>query len=134
METETEPQKYRYYQIARDITWAFTWGDDAPHPAPDRVFERCLVTPDAGTHLCEAAVSSYVLVLDHYAEWDEDVSDEVREHYDELLMGVNDEAGFYMKYDDVFERDGKPKFMRYFDQGEDTEADAFEYAQGNHHA
>jgi hypothetical protein len=71
-------------------------------------------------------------VLDYYAEFDEDVSDSVREHWDTLLLDFRDERGFYMQYDDVFGRDGVPKFLRVYDQGEGIEEDAFEYACGNH--
>jgi hypothetical protein len=127
-ENETE---YRWFQIARDLTWAFTLPDtDMPKPA--RIFERCLVTPDVGTHLCEFAVSSFLHVLDYYAEFDEDVSDEVREYWDDFLIGCADEPGFYMHYDDVFGRDGNPKFLRWQAQPDDTEEYALEYARGSH--
>lgn len=130
METETE---VRWYQIARDITWAVEWGEEQTVPRPNRVFERCLVTPDERTYICSATASSYLRVLDYYAEFDEDVSDSVREHWDTLLLEFRDEPGFYMQYNDVFDGDKVPKFLRVYDQGEGIEEGAFEYAQGNQH-
>jgi hypothetical protein len=128
--TDTETT-YRWFQFARDLTWAFTL-PNTDVPKPDRIFERCLATPDVGTHLCEATVSSYVHVLDYYPEFDEDVSDEVREYWYDFLVGCVDEPGFYMHYADVFGSDGKPVSLRWQAQADDTEEDALEYARGNH--
>jgi hypothetical protein len=98
---------------------------------PTRVWERSLVTPDVRTFVCQATPSAWVDVLDYYAEFDGDVSEEVREYWEEQFNYTGPVEGYYVHYYDVFDASGRPKW-RYVEQGEDNEEDAREYAQGNH--
>jgi hypothetical protein len=121
---------YRWYQVARDATHEFEF-DSTDGPKPVRVWERSIVSPDIRTFLCEFTPSSYVDVLDYTAEFDEEVSDEVREEWDMLLNHTSPVEGYYVHYRDVFDEQRRPKW-RHVEQGEDTEEAAREYAQGNH--
>jgi len=120
---------YRWFQVGREITRHIS-----PAPGrvmPKRVWERCLVTPDVGTHLCEAAVSTYFDVLDYAFEFDDDVSEHDREWwYDESLSWDCD--GFYMHRSDAFTKEDKPKFEVWHPQHDDTTEGAREWATCNH--
>lgn len=126
-----QEQTFRWFQVTREVThemWFESTEDEPVKPA--RVWERSLVTPDIRTFVCQATPSAWVDVLDYYAEFDVDVSEEVRESWDTLL-NENPHGGYYVHYHDVFDASGRPKW-RHVEQGEDNEEDAREYAQGNH--
>ena len=126
-----QEQTYRWFQVSRDVTHEWEFRDD-DRTKPSRVWERALVTPDVKTYCCEATPSAYVDVLEYTVEFEGDVSDEVRESWETLLnYDCGPVEGYYVHYHDVFDASGRPKW-RHVEQGEDTEEDAREYAQGNH--
>lgn len=87
-------------------------------PIPARISERVLLTPDEAHYLCSASKSLYVEVLEYNAEFDEDVSDEVRDWWDdqlhETLTGNDD---YYVYFSDVVETyspEGPVEFTGFF--------------------
>lgn len=134
MESETEGKEFRWFQVAIDVTWGFNMDVKPPSEIrPIRIWERCLVTPDIGTYLCEGTPSTYFDVLDYSAEFDGEVDDDVRDAWDNWLMDA-EASPYYMGYRQVWNSDGTPteRLGRWAAQPEDTEANAREYAQGNH--
>ena len=114
-------------------------------PLPVRVSERVLFTPDVGVHLCEAPRSTFVQVLGYDAEFDADVSDELRAWWDEqLLEALTGDDDYYVHHFRVVEAyavDGPVTFTGYFAhlafQGEyslddEGERDALGDAFANH--
>ena len=151
-ETATVP--LRYFQGRRVVhstakpLFELAWADVPERPAgpmPARISERVLFTPDSKTYCCEITPSLWVEVLGMEAEWDEEVSDELREWWDEQLSHpdfTGGEDGYYVHYHSVvntYEKDGPVTFAGWFvttvhEDGEfETPEDAREYAQGNWH-
>jgi len=150
---ETEPVMLRYFQARRTVHDTAKGGvfnldafpaDRPAGPLPARVTERVLFTPDVGVHLCEARRSTFVQVLGYDAEFDEDVSDELREWWDtELLEALTGDDDYYVHHARLVESyavDGPVTFTGFFRdlafQGEyesgDGEREAIDHAFGNH--
>ncbi len=147
MSTNTNtPVPMRYFQARREVTRDFTMSNfpetRPAGPLPARFTERALFTPDSQTYCCEATPSLWVEVLGYEAEWDEEVSDELREWWDTELYDVMSNAdSYYVHYHKVVAHVivlGGFTFAGWFttvhEDGEfETPEDAREYAQGNWH-
>jgi len=114
-------------------------------PLPARISERVLFTPDVGVHLCEARASVFVQVLGYDPEFDEDVSDEVREWwYDQLLDALTQDDDYYVYHSDLvasYAVDGPVSFTSFFrdlapqgeyDSTDEGEREALDDAFANH--
>lgn len=114
-------------------------------PTPVRITERVLFTPDVGVHLCEARRSTYVQVLGYDAEFDADVSEQLREWWDEqLLEALTGDDDYYVYHSDLvrnYDVNGPVDFTGFFDriapQGEyectdEGERAALDHAFANH--
>jgi hypothetical protein len=146
-QTDTEPAMLRYFQARRVVRFnldAFPAYRPAG-PLPARITERVLFTPDVGVHLCEARTSIFVQVLGYDAEFDEDVSDELREWWDtELLDALTQDDDYYVYHHDLvasYAVDGPVEFTRWFrdlapqgeyESGDDGEREALDDAFANH--
>ena len=147
MSTNTNtPVPMRYFQARREVTRDFgisNFPETRPAgPLPARITERALFTPDSQTYCCESTPSLWVEVLGYEAEWDEEVSDELREWWDTELYDVrSNDDDYYVHYSRVVAHVivlGGFTFTDWFttvhEDGEfDSLDDAREYAQGNWH-
>lgn len=144
----------RYFQARRTVHDTAKGGvfnldafpaDRPAGPLPARITERVLFTPDVGVHLCEARRSTYVQVLGYDAEFDEDVSDELREWWDgELLEALTGDDDYYVYHSDLvrkYDANAPVEFTGYFphlrEQGEyectdEGEREALDDAFANH--
>lgn len=150
----TLPTTLRYWQGRRVVHDTARGGyfnldafpKDRPEgPLPARITERVLFTPDVGVHLCEARASVFVQVLGYDAEFDTDVSDELREWWDEqLLDALTQDDDYYVYFSDLvraYDKDGPVEFTRWFrdlapqgeyESGDDGEREALDDAFANH--
>jgi hypothetical protein len=120
---------FRWYQIGYDVTEHI-----APQPGramPVRVWQRCLVTPDIATYLCAAEQSTYFYTLDYVFQFDDSASEDDREWWNVESSSWHHD-GFYVRRSHVFDASDRPYGEAWAEQGEDTEDDAREWAQGNH--
>lgn len=148
------PVSARYFQARRTVHDTAKGGvfnlhafptDRPAGPLPARITERVLFTPDVAVHLCEARASVFVQVLGYDAEFDEDVSDELREWWDmqllEVLTGDDDYFIHHSRLVEAYAVDGLVTFTGYFatiaPQGEyectdEGEREALDDAFANH--